>query len=609
MPSQPTSITTHSTTASLPLVRRQWLQKIALQLSGIAALNATNPILLPASPLTSWLPQESSSTNSNPQTVTAIGQNVAASVHPLATGAAMNAYRQGGNAIDAAIAAALTLSVVDGHNSGIGGGCLAIVRTSTGQLLALDGREMAPRLATQEMFLRNGKPDGNLSQTGPLAVATPGQVAALFELSAKFGKLKWSQLFESPIRFAEEGFAIDRVLSSRISNEVDNIKKFPETAKILLKANGEPYREGDVLRQIDLANTMKQLASSGIDWFYRGPFAQRIGKWMQQNGGILSEQDFADYRFKYREPLDTSYRGYRVIGMPPPSSGGIHIAQMLYMLEEFDLPAIWKSNPADAYHLLLEAMQLAFADRAHWLGDADFVKVPKGLIARDYCRQLASKISTKAKSKVASHGTPSDLSQTFSDDRKHTTHLTTADRDGNWVAITSTVNTTFGSKVIVPGTGVVLNNEMDDFSIAPGTPNAFGLVGSANNAVAPGKRPLSSMSPTLVLNSNNEPLLSCGAAGGPKIITAVLRVLIGVLDQKLSATEAIAAPRVHHQWQPDESLVEERMPAEISKQLASFGHPIRSVKASAIAQAIVRTADGRLEAASDPRVPSSAAAI
>lgn len=538
----------------------------------------------------------------------ASGDNVAATVHPLATEAAISMYQKGGNAFDAAIAAALTLSVVDGHNSGIGGGCLAVVRTANGQVLALDGREMAPKKADRDMYIRDGKPDGSLSQNGPLAVATPGQLAALYELSLNHGYLRWNELFEPAITHAENGFAVDRVLASRIAAEMEIIRRYPETARILLKPDGTPYAKDDTLRQPDLAQTMKSIANSGPDWFYRGPFAKTIGDWMQQNGGILTADDFAAYRCKFRKPIQSFYRGYNVIGMPPPSSGGVHVAQMLNILQEFPLAQLWKSDPAQAYHLLLEAMQLAFADRAYWLGDSDFVKVPRGLIDSVYARTLSQKISPTMKTRFTTHHVPANASIDLFDDRKHTTHLTTADQYGNWVALTSTVNTSFGSKVIVPGTGVVLNNEMDDFSIAPNTPNAFGLVGSENNSISPGKRPLSSMSPTLVLNSQKQPVLSCGAAGGPKIITAVLRIITAVLDQNLAIASAVAAPRVHHQWQPDEALIEERLPEEILSDLKGRGHVTRRISASAIAQAIQWTPDGKLHAASDPRVPSRALA-
>lgn len=581
--------------------RREWLQRTTT--TGLSLAAAGGCVFPHVSPL--WgqeTPQESL-----PSAGTyAAGTNVAATVHPLATEAAISMYNKGGNAIDAAIAAALTLSVVDGHNSGIGGGCLAIVRTANGQILALDGREMAPQRAHRDMYIRNGKPDGRLSQDGPLAVATPGQLAALHELSVKHGYLRWNELFEPAIARAEYGFQIDRVLASRIAAEAETIRRYPETAKVLLKRDGTPYAAGELLLQPDLALTMTSIANSGPEWFYRGPFAKMVGDWMQQNGGILSADDFANYQCKFREPIRTMYRGYDVIGMPPPSSGGVHVAQMLNILQEFPLPELWKSDPGQAYHLLLEAMQLAFADRAFWLGDSDFVKVPKGLIDQVYARTLAQKISRTQKTRFATHHVPANATTDLFDDRKHTTHLTTADQHGNWVAITSTVNTSFGSKVIVPGTGVVLNNEMDDFSIAPNTPNAFGLVGSENNSIAPGKRPLSSMSPTLVLNDKQQPVLSCGAAGGPKIITAVLRILTAVLDQNLSVADAVAAPRVHHQWQPDEAVVEERLPESILSDLKNRGHVTRSISASAIAQAIQWTSDGNLQAASDPRVPSSA---
>jgi gamma-glutamyltranspeptidase/glutathione hydrolase len=342
---------------------------------------------------------------------------------------------------------------------------------------------------------------------------------------------------------------------------------------------------------------------------------------MTENGGILAASDFAAYQPIERQPLQTTYRGDQIIGFPPPSSGGVHVAQMLNMLEQFDLAEVQAKGPGAIEHLLAEVMKLAFADRAYWLGDPDFAKVPRGLIDKDYARSLAAKIDLTKATEVDGHGRPPRATENvFAQEAaqesgrdpglgKHTTHIAAADADGNWVAITATVNTTFGSKVIVPGTGLVLNNEMDDFSISPGEPNAFGLIGAEANAVEPGKRPLSSMSPTIVLR-DGQPLLTVGAAGGPTIITQVLQLLVRVLDLKQSLASAVGSPRVHHQWRPDVVRVENSLPEATLAALKERGHRVEQVGTMGVCQAVMRDpATKRLTGVHDPRVPGQAAGV
>jgi gamma-glutamyltranspeptidase/glutathione hydrolase len=330
-----------------------------------------------------------------------------------------------------------------------------------------------------------------------------------------------------------------------------------------------------------------------------------VGSWMAKNGGIMTAADFAAYQAKLRTPIVTTYRGYRVIGFPPPSSGGVHVAQILNMLEPFDLRGIHKDDPVTAAHLLIEAFKLAFADRAYWLGDADFADVPRGLVAKEYAEKLAARIDLQAAQEVAAAGSPPNWQQDFFE--RHTTHIAAADAAGNWVAITATVNTTFGSKVVVPGTGVVLNNEMDDFSIMPGVPNAFGLVGAENNSIAPGKRPLSSMSPTIVLDGAGQPVLTIGAAGGPTIITQVVLGIVRSLDFQQSLAAAISGSRFHHQWRPDVVTYEIDMSADFVQGLQSRGHRLESDSSIGRSQAIARGDNGRLIGVSDPRVSGKAA--
>ncbi len=534
---------------------------------------------------------------------------VVATVHPLATQAAIDVLKEGGNAVDAAVAASLMLSVVDIHNSGLGGGGLALVRTPDGKIQAFDGRERAPLASSPESFLRNGKPDPELSQTGPLAAGTPGLVALLDTLSTKLGKVKWQSALRRASTVATEGFPIDGPLARTLASSAKTLALFPESARILLNKSGEPPKIGDRLVQTDLGKTLLSLSTSGSDWFYRGPFAASTDKFMRESGGLLRSQDFGEYYIAERPPIECEYRGNRVVGFPPPSSGGIHIAQMLTMLSGFDVQAIFESSPARGMHLLAEVMKRAMADRAEWLGDADFVKVPKGLLDPDYLKERAGSIQLAKSTPVESHGKPAKANEDFFAPGKHTTHLTVADGEGYVVALTQTVNTSFGSKMIVPGTGVLLNNEMDDFSLAPGVRNAFGLVGSAANAVAPGKRPLSSMSPSIVVNSKGEFRFSCGAAGGPKIITTTLQNLVRVIDLGQTIDAAIASPRIHHQWSPDTLAIEEAVPQSIESELVSMGHKIQRGKTLAVAQGVERLPDGTLVSASDPRVPSLAAGL
>ncbi|MCY2976008.1 MAG: gamma-glutamyltransferase [Planctomycetota bacterium] len=546
---------------------------------------------------------------------TATGSNVAATVHPIASQAAIKIYRQGGNAVDAAIAAALCLGVVDGHNSGIGGGCLMLIRTARGEIHAIDGRETAPAAASEKMYHRDGKPLPELSQTGALACAVPGQIAALKLAHEKLGVLKWPVLFESAIEAADLGFAVSYANQRAIAAQREKLLNFEASRSVLLRPDGSPPNIGDILRQTDLAETLRQIAKNGPEWFYRGEFAQSSTQYLQKLGGVLTQEDFGRYKAIERKCLRTNYRDREIIGFPTPSSGGIHIAQMLHMLEQFDVASIYAKSQSEFFHLLVECMKRAFADRAHWLGDSDFVKVPDFLLDPNYAKSLASQIRLDKASTDVNHGNP-----VVDDHHKHTTHLTTADALGNWVALTCTVNTGWGCKVMVPGTGVMLNNEMDDFSISPGTPNAFGLVGSAANAIAPRKRPLSSMSPTIVLSKDGTPVLTCGAAGGPKIINATLQAIVRCIDLKEPVDQAIASARVHHQWRPDVVSYEPNLGSlrgtsnekeidmtEISSGLEKLGHPLKLLDPIAIAQGIQKTQSGLL-AATDPRTKGEAVA-
>jgi len=522
---------------------------------------------------------------------------IVASVHPLATQAGIDAMKAGGNAIDAAVAVGLTLGVVDGHNSGIGGGCFFLIRLASGECVALDGREMAPAAATRDMFIRNGKGDPELSQTGPLASAVPGALAVYAQVLEKYGRKKLADLILPAAQIAEEGFPIDFVYARKLASTAEKLRLFQSPRAIFFRADGSPWNEGDVLQQADLARSYRAMAKEGADWFYRGAFPKAVGAWMKANGGLLTAADFAHYVVKQREPLVTDYRGYTIVGLPPPSSGGVHVAQILNILETFDLAPMKKVG--ERQHVIAEAMKLAFADRAFWLGDPDFVKVPRGLADKDYARELAARIKLDRTIEVPTHGTPPESDKRFFE--KHTTHFSVADAEGNWVACTQTINTAFGSKVIVPGTGILLNNEMDDFSIEPGVANAFKLVGAEANAVAPGKRPLSSMSPTIVLK-DGQPILALGAAGGPTIISQTVQNLVGILDLGLRLDEALAQPRIHHQWMPNQLHIEKAMPLEIQKALEKRGHKLDEQTGVGASQAVGLGPNGKtLVGASEPR--------
>jgi gamma-glutamyltranspeptidase/glutathione hydrolase len=530
-----------------------------------------------------------------------------ATVHPIATDVAVDAIRAGGNAVDAAVAAALTLGVVDGHNSGIGGGCFILMRLADGRFVAIDGRETAPAGASRDMYIIDGEPQRTLSKLGPLASGVPGALAAYDRAAREYGRLPLAFPLLRGAAIAETGFPLDRPYADKLEREANELSRFPGTRAALLKPDGAPYEEGETLCQPDLAATYRAIARHGIDWFYGGPLAGKISKWMQEHGGLLTREDFAGYRARLREPVVTRYRGYTIIGFPPPSSGGVHVAQILNTLERFDLNELYTTQRAGFYHLLGESMKLSFADRAYWLGDPAFAPVPRGLVDKSYAAELAKRIQFDRPAEVPNHGQPPRWETDHFD--RHTTHIAAADSHGNWVAITATVNTTFGSKVIVPGTGVVLNNQMDDFSIAPGVPNAFGLIGADANAIAPGKRPLSSMSPTIVLK-NGQPVLTLGAAGGPKIITQVVMAAIYHLDLGLPLPRALAAPRVHHQWRPDQLLVDTSLDPGVVKELERLGHHVRRTSSIAVVQAIGVTNDGEaFIGVHDPRVPGKAAGI
>ncbi len=526
-----------------------------------------------------------------------------ATVNPLATDAGVQALRDGGNAIDAAIAAGLTLGVVDNFNSGIGGGCFILIHTADGNIYAIDGRETAPAAAHRDMYLKDGKPDTSLSQLGALASGVPGAIAAYEKALQLAGQKSLKELILPAAKIATKGFKVDRVYAGALRSKAKQLAMFSSSKRVLLKPDGSPYQQGELLVQADLGKTYQAIGDQGVDYFYKGGFAKATAKWMKENGGIMTAKDFANYQPILRQPITTTFRDHTIVGFPPPSSGGIHVAQILNILENFK--PLKEYDQKARTHLITEAMKLAFADRAFWLGDSDFANVPKGLVDKAYAKSLAKKIDLNKSTLVKSYGSPPNAEDTLFS-RKHTTHIAAADAEGNWVAMTQTVNTTFGSKVIIPGTGVVMNNEMDDFAVAPGIPNAFGLLGADANSVQPGKRPLSSMSPTIVLK-NGKPVMTVGAAGGPKIITQSLLAVLRFIELDMPIEQALKTPRFHHQWTPDRILVEKTMDQSIVDSLKSKGHKILKSGSVGVSQAIALDKDGNFRGVHDPRVPGKAA--
>ena len=519
-------------------------------------------------------------------------------VHPLATKAAEYAFIQGGNAVDAAVAAALTLGVVDGFNSGIGGGCFMLIRKPNGTFVAIDGRETAPQKASRDMFLHDGKADPDLSRTGALAIGVPGALAAYDLAIREHGNIDLAEHLGQAAAIAEKGFALDKAYLRRLDQAVEKLRQFPDSARIFLGPDGNAWPIGHSLKQPDLARSYRKIARHPTDWFYRGPFALKTEEWMLANGGLISRADLAAYKARRREPVRSTYRSFEIVGFPPPSSGGVHVAQILNILETFDLRSMPSNSPHFVHHVA-EAMRLAFADRAHWLGDADFAPVPKGLASKKYASELARRIHPDKVTNVERHSTPPDADTNLFG--KHTTHFSATDSDGWWVACTATVNTTFGSGVVLPGTGIVMNNEMDDFSAQPGTPNAFGLIGAEANAVAPGKRPLSSMSPTIVLR-DGKPVFTVGAAGGPTIISQAVLAIIHFIDHGMTPAKALGQARFHHQWKPNRLLVEKALGQATIDELRKMGHTVKVTDSIGAAQALGLGQAGRpFTGAADPR--------
>ena len=508
------------------------------------------------------------------------GAGLVVSDSELATKAGMEMLNRGGNAVDAAVATALALAVVDQASSGLGGGGFMIIYDAKDKRAhALDFRETAPEGARADLYVRGGKPVPSLSLTGALAVAVPGEVAGLLTAIKRFGTLPLPVLTAPAIRLATEGFPLDGALRYAIERQSANMKKFPELGRVFLVKDEVPP-EGEIIRQPDLAQSLKAIVAEGADIFYQGWIGQAIVDTVKKEGGVLTLEDLKSYQPIWREPLVGSYRKRTIITMPPPSSGGVALIQMLNVLEGHQLNQL-AHNSATELHLVAEVMKHAFADRAQYLGDPDFVKAPiSTLVSKDYAAWIRGRISP-----IKTHPPKYYGLGNFKAELGGTTHFSVLDRFGNAVACTLSVNTRFGSKLIAPKTGIVLNDEMDDFAIHP-SGNVYGLVGNEANSLQPKKRPLSSMTPTIVLQGDR-PVLILGAAGGPRIISATLQTILNILDFHMPVTEAVEASRIHHQWIPDEINVEEKIPSETKKSLERRGHVVRERGTLGVVQAIL----------------------
>ena len=520
-----------------------------------------------------------------------------ASQEATATRIGVDILKRGGNAIDAGVAVGFALAVTLPRAGALGGGGFMMVHhAETGETVAIDYREMAPAAAHRDMYLdAAGEVDTQLARYTHHAAGVPGAVAGLVFALDRYGTLPLAEVLAPAIRLAERGILVTQDLSGSLESRRERLQRWPATAAIFYHEDGRPYRPGERLIQADLAWSLRQIAAYGADAFYKGAIAERIAADMAAHGGPMTLEDLAAYRVAVRAPVRGTYRGYEIASMPPPSSGGVHLVQILNLLEDYPLASLGH-NGAEALHLMAEAMKLAYADRSQHLGDPDFWPVPvAGLTSKAYAESLRTTIDP-ARARPAAEIAAGDPMPYESPE---TTHYSVMDRWGNVVSNTYTINFGYGSGIVAAGTGILLNNEMDDFSAKPGVPNAYGLLGGDANAVAPAKRPLSSMTPTILLK-DGQPFLATGSPGGGRIITTTLQVILNVVDHGMNIAAATAAPRVHHQWLPDELRVEAGLSPDTIALLESKGHKVVVKNVMGSTQSILRADEG-FYGASDPR--------
>lgn len=523
------------------------------------------------------------------------GRGLVAGPEPLAVEAGVEIMRAGGTAIDAAVAVGFALAVTLPSAGNLGGGGFVVMQTADGQRLALDFREMGPAGAHRDLYLgEDGEAIAALSRRGHLASGVPGSVAGLCHLQEHHGTLPLARVMEPAIRLARDGLVVSRFLERSLEGARPLLESHPESKRIFL-AGGRGWREGELFRQPDLARTLERIAKMGPEGFYAGRVAELVAAEMARGNGIMTAADLAAYEVKARVPVTGTYRGHEIVSMPPPSSGGTALVQMLNLLEPHPVGE-WGFGAERTLHTMTEAMRLAFRDRAHWMGDPDFSEVPfERLAAKDYAARQQKRISERA---GRSEGMP-----LTSLEKEQTTHFSVMDAAGNAVACTTTLNSGYGSGVTITGAGFLMNNEMDDFAAAPGKPNLYGLVQGEANAVGARKRPLSSMTPTLVVRDGRV-LLAIGSPGGPTIINTVLQCISNVVDHGMNPAQAVAAPRIHHQWLPDRLRHEPfGLNPDVARGLKARGHVLlpRTSPQGDAHMVLLDVERGVLLGAADPR--------
>lgn len=521
------------------------------------------------------------------------------SSHPLATAAGIEILNKGGNVFDAAIAVEFALAVVWPQAGNIGGGGFALYHKADGTLAVLDYRETAPAAAHARMYLDpGGKPSGRYNRHGGWVAGVPGTVQGMAALYAREGSLPWDELLAPAIRLAKGGFQL-RLLEAQYLNAVaDSLRKYSRNTEGYTRGDGRPWLVGDTLRLTTLGNTLQQIAEQGASGFYEGPVAVAITEEAAAQGGLITSKDLADYKPVWRKPLEAEFNGFQLVTMPPPSSGGIALVQVLGMLSGHDLHALGHNSPA-YIHLVAEAMRRHFADRAQYLGDPDFISIPLDtLLSQAYLKRRMASFRPDKATPSAELGAGAIMGY----ESEQTTHYSVMDTAGNVVSATTTLNSGFGCYTVVQGAGFILNNQMDDFAIAPNTPNTYGLVGSNANAIAPKKRPLSSMTPTLILRGGRV-VASLGTPGGSTIPTSVLQGLLNLLVFDMSAYEAANASRFHHQWLPDVLYLEQNRFSDTKEAtLRALGHSIRYRSIGGSLHILRVTKDGHLETGPDARI-------
>ena len=523
----------------------------------------------------------------------------------LASEVGAEILRKGGNAVDAAVATGLALAVVLPRAGNIGGGGFMVIHLEDqNKTLTIDYREKAPAAAHRDLFLdEKGDYDKKKAQFSLLSAGVPGSVAGFYHALINYGTLSWEEVLQPSIRLAEEGFLVPHDLENILASKRyrERLSSDPAASKVFFKEDGSLYRAGELLVQNDLASTLRLISKEGPDAFYRGDIAKLIVREMKKNGGLITLEDLDNYKIVEREPLIGNYKNFKIVSMPPSSSGGTHLIQMLNMLEEFPIKEMGFGS-AESIHILAEVMKRAYADRSKYLGDSDFYAVPSSLTSKDYAKSLNLSISGD-KITPSSQVSPGDPYPYESPD---TTHFSVMDTYGNAVSNTYTLNFSYGSGKMIPGTGMLINNEMDDFSSKPGTPNGYGLLGSEANAIEGNKRPLSSMTPTIIFK-DEKPFAVFGSPGGSRIITTVLQVALNIMDHDMNIAQAVHSPRIHHQWLPEVLMIENGFGTDTENLLKQKGYRLYPASTMGSIQAIMKEGN-YFYGSADPRRPSAGVA-